>query len=93
VVQAPRGRIYPCALSPSGYATAGKHVFVPEQRLSGVSGLADYWRWLRAPLLGGADLDSTRPMFGVPAQPALLPDLVLAGRLDEVEVIGQALWL
>jgi hypothetical protein len=89
--------IWPCALSPSGYAAAGKHVAVPAQRcpecLVWLMLWGGYWRWLRAPLLVERIWIRRGRCSVCRRSQALLPDLVLARRLDEVAVIGEGLAL
>ncbi len=52
-----------------------------------------YWRWLRAPLLVERIWIRRGRCSSCRRSHALLPDLVLARRLDEVEVIGEGLAL
>jgi hypothetical protein len=89
--------IWPCALSPSAYAAAGKHVAVPAQRcpecLGWLNGWGGYWRWLRAPLLVERIWIRRGRCPACRRSHALLPDLVLARRLDVVDVIGEGLAL
>jgi hypothetical protein len=98
VVQAPQlAIIWTCALSPSSYAAAAKHVLVPAQRcpecLGRLMRWGGYWRWLRAPLLVECIWIRRGRCPECRRSHALLPDLVLARRLDGVEVIGQGLAL
>jgi hypothetical protein len=89
--------IWPCALSPASYAAAGKHVVVPSQRcpqcLGWLMGWGGYWRWLRAPLLVERIWIRRGRCPACRQSHALLPDLILARRLDEVGVIGEGLAL
>jgi hypothetical protein len=89
--------IWPCALSAAGYAAAGKEVVVPAQRcpecLGCLTRWGGYWRWLRAPLLIERIWIRRARCSLCRRSHALLPDLVLARRLDEVETIGQAVVL
>jgi hypothetical protein len=84
-------------LSPAGYAAAGKHVLAPAQRcpecLGWLTRWGGYWRWLRAPLLVERIWIRRGRCSLCRRSHALLPDLVLARRLDEVEVIGQGVAL
>jgi len=84
-------------LSPSGYAAAGKHVVVPAQRcpecLGWLMRWGGYWRWLRAPLLVERIWIRRGRCLVCRHSHALLPDLVLARRLDEVAVIGEGVAL
>jgi Domain of unknown function (DUF6431) len=98
VVQAPTvAIIWPCSWSPSSYAAAGQQVVVPPQRcprcLRRLVGWGGYWRWLRAPLLVERIWIRRGRCSVCRRSHALLPDLVLARRLDEVEVIGHGLAL
>jgi hypothetical protein len=98
VVQAPTvAIIWPCCWSPSSYAAAGQHVSVPQQRCPGclrrLVGWGGYWRWLRAPLLVERIWIRRGWCSACRRSHALLPDLVLARRLDEVVVIGRGLAL
>ncbi len=98
MVQAPPlAIIWPCALSPSVYATAGKDVLVPSQRcpecLGWLTRWGGYWRWLRAPLVIERIWIRRGRGSVCRRSHALLPDLVLTRRLDDVETIGQAVML
>ena len=96
MVQAPRVVIiWPYSLSPSNYVAAGKSIDVPALRcptcLVWLMRWGGYWRWLRAPLLIER-IWIRRGRCGVCRRThALLPDLVLVRRLDEVGVIGVAI--
>ena len=89
--------IWPCTLSPSSYVAAGKDVVVPAQQcpqcLGWLMRWGGYWRWLRASLLVERIWIRRGRCSVCRRSHALLPDLVLARRLDEVEVIGQGLAL
>src|SRR5687767_7975473 len=84
--------IWPYPSSPSSYVTAGQQVAVPPQRcpncLRGLVNWGGYWRWLRAPLLVERIWIRRGRCSTCRRSHALLPDLVLAQRLDAVEVIG-----
>jgi hypothetical protein len=74
------------------YGAAGKSVEVPALRcprcLVWLMRWGGYWRWLRAPLR--IERIWIRGRCGVCRRThALLPDMMLARRLDEVAVIGQ----
>ena len=87
--------IWPCTDSASSYAAAGRAVVVPHQRCPSCSrrlvGWGGYWRWLRAPLLIERIWIRRARCPICRRSHALLPDLVLARRLDVVAVIGQAI--
>ena len=89
--------IWPCSLSAPSYAAAGKQVVVPAQRcpecLGWLMRWGGYWRWLRAPLLVERIWIRRARCPVCRRSHALLPDLVLVRRLDEVETIGQAVVL
>jgi hypothetical protein len=89
--------IWPCALSASNYAAAGKRILVPAQRCPECLGWlmcwGGYWRWLRAPLLVERIWIRRGRCSICRRTHALLPDLVLARRLDEVAVIGRGIAL
>jgi Domain of unknown function (DUF6431) len=84
-------------LSPSSYAAAGKSIVVPALRcptcLMWLTRWGGYWRWLRAPLLIERMWIRRGRCAVCRRTHALLPDLVLARRLDEVAVIGRGLAL
>jgi hypothetical protein len=89
--------IWPCSLSPLSYAAVGKSIVVPRLRcpncLVWLMRWGGYWRWLRAPLLIER-VWIRRGRCGVCRRThALLPDLVLARRLDEVAIIGRGIAL
>jgi transposase-like protein len=90
--------IWPCALAPSSYAAAGQQVGVPAQRCPScqqpLASWGGYWRWVRAPPLGEWRIWIRRGRCaGCRRTHALLPDVVLARRLDAVAVIGRGLAL
>lgn len=96
--QAPLSIVWRCALDVAGYAAAGQQVAVPPQacpdcgrRLGWWGG---YWRWARAPRIGEQRVWIRRGRC-TPCRRshALLPDVLLARRLDEVETIGRGLAL
>jgi hypothetical protein len=79
------------------YAAAGKSIVVPALRcpncLVRLMLWGGYWRWLRAPLVIER-IWIRRGRCGVRRRThALLPDLVLARRLDDVAVIGRGIAL
>jgi hypothetical protein len=84
--------IWPYPSSSSSYVTAGQQVAVPPQRcpscLRWLIGWGGYWRWLRAPLLVERIWIRRGRCSACRRSHALLPDLVLARRLDAVDVIG-----
>jgi transposase-like protein len=87
--------IWACSLTPSSYVAAGKSIDVPALRcpicLVWLMRWGGYWRWLRAPLLIER-IWIRRGRCGVCRRThALLPDLVLARRLDEVAIIGRGI--
>ena len=84
-------------MSPVSYAASGKSIVVPALRcptcLVWLMRWGGYWRWLRAPLLIER-IWIRRGRCGVCRRThALLPDLVLVRRLDEVAAIGRGLAL
>ena len=89
--------IWACALSPSSYVAAGKSVVVPALRcptcLVWLMRWGGYWRWLRAPLLIERIWIRRGRCAVCRRTHALLPDLVLARRLDGVAVIGRGIAL
>jgi hypothetical protein len=92
------GIVWPCALDVTGYAAAGQRVEVPAQacpdcgrRLVGWGG---YWRWARAQPGGEQRLWIRRGRCAACRRShALVPDFLLARRLDGVEPIGRGLAL
>jgi hypothetical protein len=90
--------VWPCGLDVTGYAAAGRRVAVPAQacpdcgrRLVGWSG---YWRWARGPAHGERRLWIRRGRCSACRRShALVPDFLLARRLDGVEAIGRGLAL
>jgi hypothetical protein len=89
--------IWACALSPSSYVAAGKSIMVPALRcptcLVWLMHWGGYWRWLRAPLLIERIWIRRGRCAVCRRTHALLPDLVLARRLDGVAVIGRGIAL
>jgi Domain of unknown function (DUF6431) len=85
--------IWPYPSSPLSYVTAGQQVAVPPQRCPSCQrwlvGWGGYWRWLRAPLLVERIWIRRGRCSTCRRSHALLPDLVLARRLDVVDVIGR----
>ena len=75
--------------------SAGQQVVVPPQRCPTCQrwlvGWGGYWRWLRAPLLVERIWIRRGRCSTCRRSHALLPDLVLARRLDAVDVIGRGL--
>ena len=92
----PLSIVWQCRLDVSTYIALGQQIEVGEQacpdcarRLGGWSG---YWRWARGP--GTERLWIRRRRCArCRRSHALLPDFLLERRLDDVEVIGQALAL
>src|SRR5438552_14725036 len=92
----PLSIVWQCQLDVSTYIALGQQIEVGQQacpdcgrRLGGWSG---YWRWARGP--GTERLWIRRRRCArCRRSHALLPDFLLERRLDEVEVIGQALAL
>jgi transposase-like protein len=88
--------VWQCPLDVSAYLALGQQIEVGEhacpdcgQRLGGWGG---YWRWVRGP--GTERLWIRRCRCSrCRRSHALLPDFLLERRLDEVDVIGQALTL
>jgi hypothetical protein len=85
--------IWPCPLSPSSYAEAGREVAVPAHACPGcgrpLTGWGGYWRWLRTD--GGQEqrLWIRRGRCpGCQRSHALLPSFLLVRRLDAVQQIG-----
>ncbi|MCA1844903.1 MAG: DUF6431 domain-containing protein [Actinobacteria bacterium] len=85
-------------MSASSYAAAGQQIVVPVQRCPSchrpLASWGGYWRWLRAPSTVAQRIWIRRGRCsGCGRTHALLPDLVLARRLDVVEAIGRGLAL
>ena len=77
-----------------GGRPAGGRAAAAVSDLSAVAvGWGGYWRWLRAPLLVERIWIRRARCSACRRSHALLPDLVLARRLDAVEVIGRGLAL
>ena len=89
--------IWPCTLTSSSYAAAGKSIVAPALRcpicLVWLMQWGGYWRWLRAPLLIERIWIRRGRCRLCRRTHALLPDLVLVRRLDEVAVIGRGMAL
>jgi hypothetical protein len=87
--------IWPYPSAPSSYVSAGQQVAVPPQRCPTCQRWlvrwGGYWRWLRAPLLVERIWIRRGRCSTCRRSHALLPDLVLARRLDVVDVIGRGL--
>lgn len=87
--------IWACGLSPVSYVAAGKSIEVPALRcptcLVWLTRWGGYWRWLRAPLLIERIWIRRARCAVCRRTHALLPDLVLGRRLDEVAVIGRGI--
>lgn len=93
----PVAMVWPYLGSASSYAAAGQQVLVPAQycptcgrRLVGWGG---YWRWLRAAVVVARIWIRRGRCRVCRRSHALLPDLLLARRLDGVAVIGEGLQL
>jgi transposase-like protein len=90
--------VWPCPLDVTGYAAAGRRVAVPAQacpdcgrRLVGWGG---YGRWARGPAHGERRLWIRRGRCPACRRShALVPDFLLARRLDGVEAVGDGLAL
>jgi Domain of unknown function (DUF6431) len=82
------------ALSSAAYVSAGQQLVVPPQRCPTCSrwliGWGGYWRWLRAPLLVERIWIRRGRCRICRRSHAMLPDLLVARRLDVVAVIGSA---
>jgi len=92
----PLAIVWQCGLDASAYLALGQQIEVGEHacpecgRLLG--GWSGYWRWVRGP--GTARMWIRRQRCSrCRHSHALLPDFLLERRLDEVQVIGQALAL
>jgi hypothetical protein len=86
-------------LDVSAYVALGQRVEVGEHACPGadceqrrLGGWSGYWRWVRGPGTGQVWIRRGRCSRCLHSH-ALLPDFLLERRLDEVEVIGQALAL
>jgi Domain of unknown function (DUF6431) len=97
VVEAPLSIVWPCPLGVTGYAAAGRRVAVPPQACPGCGrrlvGWGGYWRWVRA---GRTERRVWIRRGRCPAcrrSHALVPDFLLARRLDGVEAVGRGLAL
>jgi len=92
----PLSIVWQCGLDVSAYLALGQQIEVGEQACpecgQGLGGWGGYWRWLRGP--GTARLWIRRQRCALCRRShAVLPDFLLEHRLDEVQVIGQALVL
>lgn len=88
--------IWPCPLSPSSYAAAGREITVPAQGCPSCShpltGWGGYWRWVRAERRPAQRIWIGRGWCArCGCTQALLPSFLLARRLDTNAVIGSAL--
>ena len=91
--------VWRCPLDVSAYLALGQQIEVGEQACPGpecerrrLGGWSGYWRWVRGPGTGRLWIRRGRCSRCLHSH-ALLPDFLLERRLDEVEVIGQALAL
>lgn len=96
MVTTPLAIVWRCALDVTAYVAAGRGVVVPRLACPGcgrwLGRWSGYWRWVRGSRserlwIGRGRCRPCRRSH------ALLPDFVLVGRLDRVEVIGRALAL
>jgi Domain of unknown function (DUF6431) len=92
----PLSIVWRCQLDVSTYIALGQQIEVGDQACPGcgqrLGGWSGYWRWVRGP--GTQRLWIRRKRCSrCRRSHALLPDFLLERRLDEVEVIGQALAL
>jgi hypothetical protein len=90
--------VWPCALDVTGYAAAGQQVAVPPQACPdcgrGLVGWSGYWRWARAQRIAEQRVWIRRGRCPTCRRShALVPDVLLARRLDGVETIGRGLAL
>lgn len=98
MLEHPVAIVWACALGVTAYAAAGQGVVVPRLACPDCRRplwrWGGYWRWLRGPGEGERRLWVRRGRCRVCRRShALLPDFVLVGRLDRVEVIGRGLIL
>jgi transposase-like protein len=98
VVRTPLSIVWPCALDVLAYAAAGQRVAVPPQRCPDCGrrlvGWSGYWRWARAQPGGERRLWIRRGRCPACRRShALVPDVLLARRLDGVETVGPGLAL
>ena len=90
--------IWPCPLSPSSYAAAGRGITAPAQACPSCNrqliGWGGYWRWVRAERRPEQRIWIRRGWCAhCRRTQALLPSFLFARRLDEDAVIGSALSL
>ena len=90
--------VWRCALDVAGYAAAGQLVAVPQQVCPdcgrGLVGWSGYWRWARAQRIAEQRVWIRRGRCPTCRRShALVPDVLLARRLDGVETIGRGLAL
>lgn len=94
MIEAPLSIVWPCRLSVEEYAAAGKGIEVPRQACPGCTRPLSFWSGYERPVRCGRDLRIwVRRARCEPcaATHALLPDFVVDGRYDSVDVIGPAL--
>ena len=91
--------VWHCPLDVSAYVALGQQIEVGEQACPGpdceqrrLGGWSGYWRWARGPGTERLWIRRGRCTRCLRSH-ALLPDFLLERRLDDVEVIGQALAL
>jgi hypothetical protein len=91
--------VWHCPLDVSAYVALGQQIEVGEQACPGpdceqrrLGGWSGYWRWARGPGTERLWIRRGRCSRCLRSH-ALLPDFLLERRLDDVEVIGQALAL
>lgn len=94
----PMAIVWACALGVTAYAAAGQGIIVPRLACPDCRRplwrWGGYWRWLRGPDEGERRLWVRRGRCPACRRShALLPDFVLARRLDRVEVVGRGLAL
>ncbi|MBM2850240.1 MAG: hypothetical protein HW418_3182 [Anaerolineales bacterium] len=92
----PMAIIWPCPLTPSSYAWAGKQIIVPSQVCSAcqrpLSGWGGYWRWVRSEHRLEQRIWIRRGWCACCQHTqALLPSFLFAHRIDANVVIGSAL--
>src|SRR5712692_10100739 len=91
--------VWRCPLDVSAYLALGQQIEVGEHACPGpdcerrrLGGWSGYWRWVRGPGTERLWIRRGRCSRCLRSH-ALLPDFLLERRLDQVEVIGQALAL